>query len=81
LNLLHVDTVIVLVGPNPLDPDNALFKICRHDQPVVIAFDIENNLVSADNVRSCIKALSAVLLQSALLTSANHASSAAFNAG
>jgi hypothetical protein len=39
----YVYAVAILVGANPLDPDDAFFKVHGGNQLVGIAFDIENN--------------------------------------
>jgi len=43
LHLRHVDSDIVLVRADPFDPDDALLEIYRHDQPVRVAFDVEDD--------------------------------------
>src|SRR6478609_8640505 len=44
-HLLDVDAVVLPVGPDPLDPDDALFEIDRHDQAIVIPLHIEDDTV------------------------------------
>src|SRR5258707_14120381 len=39
--LSYIDPVIVAVASDPFDPDNGLFEVHRHNQPIVIAFDVE----------------------------------------
>lgn len=50
-NLRYIDLVVSLVGADPLDPDNCLLEIHRHHQAIVIALDIENNPVGANDAR------------------------------
>jgi hypothetical protein len=40
--LCHVDAIVVRVGTDPFDPDNALLEVEGGDKPIVIAFDIVN---------------------------------------
>jgi hypothetical protein len=36
LHLVHVDLVVFLVCADPLDPRDALFKVDRHHQSVIV---------------------------------------------
>jgi hypothetical protein len=43
LHSSHIDTIIVLVGANPRDPDDALLEINRSHKPISIALDSDYN--------------------------------------
>jgi len=50
-HLCHVDPVVVLVRPDPFDPDNTLLEIDRHDQPVCVALHVENDALGRHDAR------------------------------
>src|ERR1700683_1060087 len=49
LHLVYVDSVVVLVCTDPLDPNDTLLEVYRHDQPVVVAFNIEHDPICGDD--------------------------------
>ena len=55
--LFDIDPVVVLMGTDPLDPNDALLEIYRHDQPVIIALDIEYDPVSCHDAGRRVEAL------------------------
>src|SRR5260370_1775674 len=57
LHLLHIDLVVVLVCADPLDPHDTLLEIDGHDQPVIIALDVEDDPVGRDDAGSRVAAL------------------------
>src|ERR1700730_7097861 len=48
-HLRHVDLVISLVCADPFDPDDGLLEIDRHYEAIVIALDVEDNPLRADD--------------------------------
>src|SRR5437899_6682251 len=50
-HLRHVDLVISLVGTDPFDPDDCLLEIDRHQEAIVIAPDVEDKPLRADDTR------------------------------
>src|SRR5216684_1746350 len=54
-HLGHVDTVIVSVRADPLDPHDALLEIHRHDEPVTVAFDVEHDAFGSHDTRGGIE--------------------------
>src|SRR5712671_733204 len=56
-HLGHIDLVIGLMGANPFDPDDCLLKIDSHHKTMVIAFNVEDNPLRADDARRCITTL------------------------
>src|ERR1700732_206700 len=50
-HLRHVDLVISLLCADPFDPDDRLLEIDRHHEAIVIALDVEDNPLRADDAR------------------------------
>jgi hypothetical protein len=57
LHLRHVNAIVVAVRADPLDPDDRLLEVHRHDQPVVVALDVEHNAVGRDDTRRRVEPL------------------------
>jgi len=49
LNLRHVDPVVCLVCPDPSYPDDAFLEVHRYDKAIVIALDLEDDPLGADD--------------------------------
>jgi hypothetical protein len=57
LHLLHINLVIGLMRADPFDPGDALLEIDRNHEPIVVAFDVEDDPLGGDNARSRITLL------------------------
>src|ERR1700730_2183578 len=61
--MLHrgdVDSIIISVIANPLDPDNALLKIHRYDESIAVAFDVERDPFCGNDAGGRIETLDVV---------------------
>jgi hypothetical protein len=47
LYLFHVNLVVRLVRADPFDPDNAFFKVYRHDKAIGVALHVKDDAISA----------------------------------
>jgi hypothetical protein len=57
LYIPHVDTIVIAVRPNPLDPENALVKVDRDDQSVGVPLDVEYDAIGRHNTRRRVEPL------------------------
>lgn len=49
LHLLRIDLVVVLVGADPLDPNDRLLEVHGYDQAIVVSLGVEHDPIGADD--------------------------------